>query len=152
MRRSSGCWTHGRYLRRDPKEAQVGLRAETCRYEYAKATGNTTLMLAALEKKETYYALVLARKEEIRVRDAGRYLHIGQQLQNALESEAGANRTKTRFLANMSHDIRTPINGIMGMLDIAEDNFDNKARVRDCMTKMRGAASHLLSSSTTCWT
>lgn len=133
------------YLRRDPKEAQVGLRAEICRYEYAKATGNTALMLAALEKKETYYALVLARKEEIRVRDAGRYLHIGQQLQNALESEASANRTKTRFLANMSHDIRTPINGIMGMLDIAEDNFDNKARVRDCMTKMRGAASHLLS-------
>ena len=133
------------YLRRDPKEAQVGLRAETCRYEYAKANGNTALMLAALEKKETYYALVLARKEEVRVRDAGRYLHIGQRLHNALESEAGANRTKTRFLANMSHDIRTPINGIMGMLDIAEDNFDNKARVRDCMTKMRGAASHLLS-------
>ena len=133
------------YLRRDPKEAQVGLRAETCRYEYAKANGNTALMLAALEKKETYYALVLARKEEVRVRDAGRYLHIGQRLHNALESEAGANRTKTRFLANMSHDIRTPINGIMGMLDIAEDSFDNKARVRDCMTKMRGAASHLLS-------
>ena len=61
------------YLRRDPKEAQVGLRAETCRYEYAKANGNTALMLAALEKKETYYALVLARKEEVRVRDAGRY-------------------------------------------------------------------------------
>lgn len=133
------------YLRRDPKEAQVGLRAETCRYEYAKATGNTALMLAALEKKETYYALVLARKEEVHVRDVGRYLHIGQRLHNALESEASANRTKTRFLANMSHDIRTPINGIMGMLDIAEDNFDNKARVRDCMTKMRGAASHLLS-------
>ena len=133
------------YLRRDPKEAQVGLRAETCRYEYAKANGNTALMLAALEKKETYYALVLARKEEVHVRDVGRYLHIGQRLHNALESEASANRTKTRFLANMSHDIRTPINGIMGMLDIAEDNFDNKARVRDCMTKMRGAASHLLS-------
>ena len=133
------------YLRRDPKEAQVGLRAETCRYEYAKANGNTALMLAALEKKETYYALGLARKEEVHVRDVGRYLHIGQRLHNALESEASANRTKTRFLANMSHDIRTPINGIMGMLDIAEDNFDNKARVRDCMTKMRGAASHLLS-------
>lgn len=73
------------YLRRDPKEAQVGLRAETCRYEYAKANGNTALMLAALEKKETYYALVLARKEEVRVRDAGRYLHIGQRLHNALE-------------------------------------------------------------------
>jgi len=78
------------YLRRDPKEAQVGLRAETCRYEYAKATGNTALMLAALEKKETYYALVLARKEEVRVRDAGRYLRIGQRLQAASAGDAGA--------------------------------------------------------------
>ena len=85
------------YLRRDPKEAQVGLRAETCRYEYAKANGNTALMLAALEKKETYYALVLARKEEVHVRDVGRYLHIGQRLHNALESEASANRTRRAF-------------------------------------------------------
>ena len=38
------------YLRRDPKEAQVGLRAETFRYEYAKANGNTALMLAALDE------------------------------------------------------------------------------------------------------
>ena len=133
------------YLRRDPKEAQVGLRAETCRYEYAKATGNTALMLAALEKKETYYALVLARKEEIRVRDAGRYLHIGQQLQNALESEASANRTKTRFLANMSHDIRTPINGILGMLEVIRDCRSDEARVDDCLGKIDISAKHLLS-------
>ena len=45
----------------------------------------------------------------------------------------------------MSHDIRTPINGIMGMLDIAEENFDDKARVKDCIAKMSGAATHLLS-------
>lgn len=42
-------------------------------------------------------------------------------------------------------NIRTPINGIMGMLDIAEANFDDQARVKDCLVKMRGAASHLLS-------
>ena len=131
------------YLRRDPKEAQVGLRAETCRYEYAKANGNTALMLAALEKKETYYALVLARKEEVRVRDAGRYLHIGQRLHNALESEAGANRTKTRFLANMSHDIRTPINGILGMLEVIRDCRSDEARVDDCLGKIDISAKHL---------
>ena len=133
------------YLRRDPKEAQVGLRAETCRYEYAKANGNTALMLAALEKKETYYALVLARKEEVRVRDAGRYLRIGQRLHNALESEAGTNRTKTRFLANMSHDIRTPINAILGMLEVIRDCRSDEARVDDCLGKIDISAKHLLS-------
>ena len=133
------------YLRRDPKEAQVGLRAETCRYEYAKANGNTALMLAALEKKETYYALVLARKEEVRVRDAGRYLRIGQRLHNTLESAASANRTKTRFLANMSHDIRTPINGILGMLEVIRDCRSDEARVDDCLGKIDISAKHLLS-------
>ena len=67
------------------------------------------------------------------------------ETEKALRKAEEASVAKTEFLSNMSHDIRTPINGIMGMLDIAEDNFDNKARVRDCMTKMRGAASHLLS-------
>ena len=63
----------------------------------------------------------------------------------ALHRAEEASVAKTEFLSNMSHDIRTPINGIMGMLDIAEENFDDQARVRDCLTKMRGAASHLLS-------
>lgn len=102
-------------------------------------------MLAALEKKETYYALVLARKEEVHVRDVGRYLHIGQRLHNALESEAGANRTKTRFLANMSHDIRTPINGILGMLEVIRDCRSDEARVDDCLGKIDISAKHLLS-------
>ena len=63
----------------------------------------------------------------------------------ALHRAEEASTAKTEFLSNMSHDIRTPINGIMGMLDIAEENFEDQARVRDCLTKMRGAASHLLS-------
>ena len=67
------------------------------------------------------------------------------QTEAALYKAEEASAAKTEFLSNMSHDIRTPINGIMGMLDIAEDNFDDPARVRDCMRKMRGASSHLLS-------
>ncbi len=63
----------------------------------------------------------------------------------ALRKAEEASQAKTEFLSNMSHDIRTPINGIMGMLDIAENNFDDQARVQDSLGKMRGAASHLLS-------
>ena len=44
----------------------------------------------------------------------------------SLRKAEEASVAKTEFLSNMSHDIRTPINGIMGMLDIAEDNFDNR--------------------------
>ena len=49
------------------------------------------------------------------------------ETEKALRKAEEASVAKTEFLSNMSHDIRTPINGIMGMLDIAEDNFDNKA-------------------------
>ena len=67
------------------------------------------------------------------------------ETEKALRKAEEASVAKTEFLSNMSHDIRTPINGIMGMLDIAEENFDDRARVKDCIAKMRGAASHLLS-------
>ena len=71
--------------------------------------------------------------------------HFRAETENALHKAEEASVAKTEFLSNMSHDIRTPINGIMGMLDIAEENFNDQARVKDCLTKMRGAASHLLS-------
>ena len=67
------------------------------------------------------------------------------ETEKALRKAEEASAAKTEFLSNMSHDIRTPINGIMGMLDIAENNFDDRDRVQDCLVKMRGAASHLLS-------
>lgn len=66
-------------------------------------------------------------------------------IEKALHKAEEASRAKTEFLSNMSHDIRTPINGIMGMLDIAQSDFDNRERVADCLKKMRGAATHLLS-------
>lgn len=66
-------------------------------------------------------------------------------IEQALHKAEEASRAKTEFLSNMSHDIRTPINGIMGMIDIAQSDFDNKEHVADCLKKMRGAATHLLS-------
>ena len=55
-----------------------------------------------------------------------------------------ANEAKTEFLSNMSHDIRTPINGIMGMTAIALKE-DNSQKTMDCLRKIQGASNHLMS-------
>ena len=133
------------YLTRNPQEIQIGVRMQEMRYAYAKSRGDRDAMLAALEEKEQYNARLLAHAEELRVRDVDRYLRMGQKLQQALANEASANRTKTRFLANMSHDIRTPINGIMGMLTIIDACRSNPEKLDDCLSKIDVSARHLLS-------
>lgn len=66
-------------------------------------------------------------------------------LMEALVEAKRANSAKTEFLSHMSHDIRTPINGILGMLSISEKNPKDMERQRDCRQKIRTAAEHLLS-------
>ncbi len=65
-------------------------------------------------------------------------------LVEAYENANRANRAKTDFLSNMSHDIRTPMNAIVGMTAIAGANIDNKDRVMDCLAKITQASRHLL--------
>lgn len=67
------------------------------------------------------------------------------QLQRAVEDAKRAMAAKSEFLSRMSHDIRTPINAILGMLDIAERYHDDPGRRDDCAHKIRSAANHLLS-------
>ena len=67
------------------------------------------------------------------------------RLQAAYEEMTSANRAKTEFLSRMSHDIRTPINGVMGMLEIIKKNRDDWERVDDCLEKIRISSDHLLS-------
>ena len=67
------------------------------------------------------------------------------ELQIAIREAQKANLAKTEFLSHMSHDIRTPINGIMGMLNIAEKNPEDLERQRDCRQKIKTSAEHLLS-------
>ena len=55
-----------------------------------------------------------------------------------------ANEAKTDFMSNMSHDIRTPLNAIVGLADICEMNADNPERVRDCIVKQKAASEHLM--------
>lgn len=55
-----------------------------------------------------------------------------------------ANEAKTHFLANMSHDIRTPMNAIVGMTDIAGYHIDNKEKVQECLSKIKVSSTQLL--------
>ncbi len=68
-----------------------------------------------------------------------------QALQDALMQAQHANRAKTTFLSNMSHDIRTPMNAIIGFTTIAVTHIDNKERVKDSLQKVLSSSNHLLS-------
>ena len=68
-----------------------------------------------------------------------------KQLKEALKSAEQANQAKSDFLARMSHDIRTPMNAIMGMATIAKAHVDEHERILDCMEKINGASKLLLS-------
>jgi signal transduction histidine kinase len=63
----------------------------------------------------------------------------------AREKAEQASRAKSEFLSHMSHDIRTPINGIMGMTSIALKNTNDPERVEYCLKKIDGSSQHLLS-------
>lgn len=65
-------------------------------------------------------------------------------LHSAIESANSANAAKTEFLSHMSHDIRTPMNSIIGMVDIAKYYCDDKEKVRDCLEKISISSRHLL--------
>ena len=66
------------------------------------------------------------------------------ELEKAKKEAEAANEAKTTFLLNMSHDIRTPLNGIMGMLDIAEHYAQDSDRQTECRAKVRESAGVLL--------
>lgn len=68
-----------------------------------------------------------------------------QDIMELLEKVRRANSAKSEFLSHMSHDLRTPINGIMGMITIMERIPENSERQKDCREKIRVSTEHLLS-------
>ena len=78
-------------------------------------------------------------------RQRQRDMEYQEKLQKAAVTANAANRAKSTFLFNMSHDIRTPLNGIMGLLKIDKDHFEDRELVRANHDKMLVAADHLLS-------
>ena len=87
-----------------------------------------------------------ARKAEAAARKAASDTQeLNAKLQVAVEKAESANRAKSTFLSNMSHDIRTPMNAIIGFTTLAISNIDDKNRVKDYLTKTLASSNHLLS-------
>ena len=70
---------------------------------------------------------------------------MNQALSEAVRAAETASRAKSTFLSNMSHDIRTPMNAIIGFTTLAVSNIDNQKRVRDYLGKILSSSNHLLS-------
>ena len=70
---------------------------------------------------------------------------VNQALSNAVAAAETANRAKSTFLSNMSHDIRTPMNAIIGFTTLAISNIDDTDRVKDYLAKTLASSNHLLS-------
>lgn len=69
---------------------------------------------------------------------------IENSLRDAMQRAESASHAKNDFLSAMSHDIRTPMNGVIGMTAIAAAHLDDKNRVKDCLNKINEASAHLL--------
>lgn len=92
------------------------------------------------EKKVIYGMVLLKNTTDLHQREQ---LEM-DRLKAAYEEAETANKAKTAFLSRMSHDIRTPINGIMGMLQIISKNRDDHEKVDDCLEKIQISSEHLL--------
>lgn len=80
------------------------------------------------------------KDEEIR-----KELKYQKDLQIAKEKAEKANEAKSEFLSRMSHDIRTPINGVIGMTELAKKNINNQQKIEECLENITTSSYHLLS-------
>lgn len=101
------------------------------------------LIAACLEWKDGKPVRVLFVRRNI-TDQVSRQQEQTQALQDALMQAQHANQAKTTFLSNMSHDIRTPMNAIIGFATIAASHLDRTDQVRDCLQKILSSSNHLL--------
>jgi len=94
-----------------------------------RENGVPTIILLAIQN------ITELKREELRNRMA---------LKEAFQAAEAANHAKSDFLSRMSHDIRTPMNAIMGMTTVAAMNIDDKERLKDCLNKITLSSRHLL--------
>jgi signal transduction histidine kinase/ActR/RegA family two-component response regulator len=97
--------------------------------------------IVAVDKSKKAFVVGFADKDEqIRMTRMHQTM-----LQEALSMAQSSNRAKTTFLSNMSHDIRTPMNAIVGFTELAMSHIDDKELVMDYLKKLEQSSNHLLS-------
>ena len=106
------------------------------KWAFISICGGCLIICALLFVFAGYYRLTKKQMKEL---DEAR-----ETAEQAKLSAERSNRAKNEFLSNMSHDIRTPMNGIMGMTSIAIGSLDDPPRVRSCLKKIHVSSRHLL--------
>ena len=115
---------------------------EECDFEYVhQKTGekrwfHNIVMGSEVNGKKKYILVLSDRTADWKM---------NQALSEAVRAAETANKAKSTFLSNMSHDIRTPMNAIIGFTTLAVSNIDDKNRVRDYLGKILSSSNHLLS-------
>ena len=106
------------------------------KWSYIFIGGYSLIICALLLVFVGYYRLT---KKQMHALDDAR-----KTAEQAMLSAERSNKAKNEFLSNMSHDIRTPMNGIMGMTSIAIESLNNPPRVRSCLKRIHVSSRHLL--------
>ncbi|MCM1191574.1 MAG: response regulator [Butyrivibrio sp.] len=88
--------------------------------------------------------IMIVDMTDVELKAEENYRQYCRNMENALEHANDANQAKTKFLSEMSHDIRTPMNAIVGMTDIALKYIEDTKRVEDCLKKIKVASGHLM--------
>ena len=116
-------------------------------YSEAKLVGLNRLIIAGIGVSTIILIIVFALIVIMKRADKKQYeilLKNNRELQKAIEQADLASKAKSSFLANMSHDIRTPLNGVIGMTAIAGSNIHNPEKVSSCLKKISTSSNHLL--------
>ena len=101
-----------------------------------KIFGSIVSVLVAILLSMGYWQIILRREKEA---------VYAKQIEKVATEAQHANQAKTRFLFNMSHDIRTPMNAIIGYTQLLENNLDNKKQALDYISKLKSSTTILLS-------
>lgn len=119
--------TMKKYMQKHPKDLKVGLSMADLQYRYAEKKNDREAMLTALQAEKFYQARIIEQTENDRVSSMAKNIQITGELQKAVESKDKASRAKTNFLNSMSHDIRTPLNALLGYSKLMKEELTDPA-------------------------